>query len=84
MIMDAQPVALAKASQTPEGLAMLNICASIAGGMIAATGKPWSLGDADRLLADVYHALFPCHGDGVFMAWKNDRDALTRKRDAMP
>ena len=48
--------------------------ASLAGGIIAATGRPWSVTQAMGLLTDVSFAMHPMPGDGHYEAWKAKKD----------
>jgi hypothetical protein len=51
--------------------------ASLAGGMIAASGRPWSLKEALELLHHCDYAIFR-HSDGHAMAWAADPNRLER------
>ena len=53
--------------------------ASLAGGIIAASGRAWSLGQAMGLLTDVSFAMHPQPGDGHYEAWKTSRDERLNK-----
>jgi hypothetical protein len=48
--------------------------ASLAGGIIAASGRPWSVGQAMGLLTDVSFVMHPVPGDGHYEAWKAKKD----------
>jgi hypothetical protein len=48
--------------------------ASLAGGIIAASGRAWSLAEALSLLTDVGFAMHPVPGDGHYEAWKTRKD----------
>jgi hypothetical protein len=48
--------------------------ASLAGGIIAASGRPWSLAEAMSLLVDVGFAMHPAPGDGHYESWKTRKD----------
>lgn len=49
--------------------------AALAGGIISAAGRPFSIGEAIEIHQSAYHALFPQHGHGNFEAWNRNRDA---------
>lgn len=53
--------------------------ASLAGGMIAATNRAWSLKEAMELYAHVRFAIFPSPGHGNFEAWRADANRFDRK-----
>jgi hypothetical protein len=53
--------------------------ASLAGGIIAASGRPWSLSPAMGLLTDVNFAMHPVPGDGHYEAWKAKKDERLNK-----
>ena len=48
---------------------------SLAGGIIAASCRGWSVSDALSLLTDVNFTMHPVPGDGHYEAWKATRDA---------
>jgi hypothetical protein len=48
--------------------------ASLASGIIAASGRPWSVGQAMGLLTDVSFAMHPVPGEGHYEAWKAKKD----------
>ena len=48
--------------------------ASIAGGMIAAAGRPHSIAEALQLLADVHFSLWPKPGNTRYDEWKQSFD----------
>lgn len=48
--------------------------ASLAGGIISASGRPWSVGEAMGLLTDVSFAMHPLPGDGHYEAWKAKKE----------
>jgi hypothetical protein len=52
--------------------------ASLAGGMIAATGRPHSLEEALAVYNAAYFAMFPSEGNGRYEAWKAEEDRLTK------
>jgi len=52
---------------------------SLAGGMIAASCRGWSVSEAMNLLTDVNFAMHPTPGDGHYEAWKATRDARINK-----
>jgi hypothetical protein len=47
---------------------------SLAGGIIAASGKLWSVGQAMGLLTDVSFAMHPVPGEGHYEAWEARKD----------
>ena len=52
--------------------------ASLAGGIIAASGRAWSIEQALFLARDVQFAVYPHPGDEAYEAWKKDSlDRLT-------
>lgn len=53
--------------------------ASLAGGIIAASCRGWSVSEAMNLLTDVNFAMHPTPGDGHYEAWKATRDARISK-----
>jgi hypothetical protein len=53
--------------------------ASLAGGIIAASCRGWSVHEAIGLLTDVNFAMHPAPGDGHYEAWKAGRDARMNK-----
>jgi hypothetical protein len=46
--------------------------ASLAGGIIAASGRPHSLKEALEVLSDVHNAMFSAPGNGHYERWKAD------------
>jgi hypothetical protein len=48
--------------------------ASLAGGLIAATGRPHTLRQALHVYQDVYWALWPEHGHARYEAWAKDEN----------
>ncbi len=56
-----------------------NAAASLAGGIIAASCRGWSVSEAMRLVADVNFAMHPTPGDGHYETWKATRDARLSK-----
>lgn len=48
--------------------------ASIASGMIAASGRPHSIEEATELALSVFHAMFPDPSQGRFKAWQESVD----------
>ena len=52
--------------------------AALAGGMIAATGRPHSLEEALAVHTAAYHALFPNEGSARYERWKAEEDRLTK------
>jgi hypothetical protein len=53
-------------------------CASLAGGMIAASGRPWSLKEAMELMNHVHFTIFPSPAHGSYQSWQKDADRLVR------
>ena len=53
--------------------------AALAGGIIAASGRPWAVSEAMSLLTDTNFAMHPMPGDGHFEAWKANRDQRLNK-----
>lgn len=47
------------------------VAASIAGGMIAATGRPHSVEEAVKVFEDVLFHLYPVHGHSRYESWKH-------------
>lgn len=57
------------------------VAASLAGGIIAASGRPHSIADALALHQAVYFALYPEPNNGRYQAWAKDREEeLSRPR----
>jgi hypothetical protein len=56
-----------------------NAAAALAGGIIAASGRPWAVSEAMILLTDVNFAMHPIPGDGHYEAWKTSRDQRLNK-----
>ncbi|HEY7977574.1 MAG TPA: hypothetical protein VID67_05215 [Rhizomicrobium sp.] len=48
--------------------------ASLAGGIIAASGRPWSIEEALILARDVDFAIYPDPGHSAYEAWKKRAD----------
>lgn len=48
--------------------------ASIASGMIAASGRPHSIEEATDLALGVFHRMFPDPSQGSYLAWKESAD----------
>jgi hypothetical protein len=48
--------------------------ASLAGGIIAASGRPWSIEQALFLARDVAFAVYPHPGDAAYEEWKKTAD----------
>ncbi|RUV10401.1 MULTISPECIES: hypothetical protein [unclassified Mesorhizobium] len=48
--------------------------ASLAGGIIAASGRAWSMEEALAVYYDAYHSMFPQVGHGRHDIWKNTFD----------
>lgn len=53
--------------------------ASIAGGIIAARGKPITLEEALQIQSDVYFALYPQPGQGRYEKWAQNRAENLKK-----
>ncbi len=53
--------------------------AALAGGIIAASGRPWAVSEAMSLLTDINFAMHPMPGDGHYEAWKANRDQRLNK-----
>jgi hypothetical protein len=53
--------------------------AALAGGIIAASGRPWAVSEAMGLLTDINFAMHPMPGDGHYEAWKASRDQRLNK-----
>jgi hypothetical protein len=53
--------------------------AALAGGIIAATCRPWSVAEALSLYHDVNFAMHPAPGEGHYEAWKTTRDERLSK-----
>ena len=53
--------------------------ASLAGGIIAASGRPHTLKEALEVLSDVHNALFPVPGNGHYERWKSDEGRLDKR-----
>lgn len=53
--------------------------ASLAGGIIAASGRPHSVAEASEVVVDAYHRLFPDPNDAGYQEWlAKDRAAKVR------
>jgi hypothetical protein len=52
--------------------------ASLAGGIIAASGRPWSLKEAMALLEHVQFAMFPNPKNANYKAWQATADSFNR------
>jgi hypothetical protein len=63
----ATPLRLTNASQSAAA-------ASLAGGMIAASGRAYTLEEAISVYYDVHHAMFPAPGHGRYDMWKSKHD----------
>jgi hypothetical protein len=61
------------------GAARHGSAAALAGGIIAATCRPWSVAEALSLFTDVNFAMHPAPGEGHYEAWKATRDARLNK-----
>jgi hypothetical protein len=48
--------------------------AALAGGIIAASGRPWAVKEALSLDTDITFAMHPAPGDGHYQAWEVNRD----------
>ena len=48
--------------------------ASLAAGIIAASGRPWSIQQALDLKTDIYFAMYPSPNSGAFTAWAKTRE----------
>jgi hypothetical protein len=46
--------------------------AALAGGLIAASGRPHTLEEALTVLSEVHHGMFPAPGSGRFDKWASD------------
>jgi hypothetical protein len=55
--------------------------ASLAGGIISASGRPYSLADAMEVYSDCYHALHPDPGNGRYKAFKEDPQRMSKLRE---
>jgi hypothetical protein len=53
--------------------------AALAGGIIAASGRPWAVNEAMSLLTDVSFAMHPAPGDSYYESWKPTRDERLKK-----
>lgn len=53
--------------------------AALAGGIIAASGRPWAISEAMSLLTDISFAMHPVPGDGHYEAWKAGREERLNK-----
>lgn len=51
--------------------------ASLAGGIIAASGRPHTLAEAMKVLAEVHYAMFPSQENPGYQEWMKDPDRLT-------
>ena len=49
------------------------------GGIIAASGRPWTVGEAMSPLADVNFAMHPAPDDSHYESWKPTRDERLKK-----
>jgi hypothetical protein len=58
--------------------------ASLAGGIIAASRRPWSLSQAMGLLTDVNFAMHSVPEDGHYEAWKAKKDERLNKVHSWP
>ncbi|MBN9219238.1 MAG: hypothetical protein J0I79_14900 [Mesorhizobium sp.] len=45
--------------------------ASLAGGIIAASGRPWTMEEAISVYHDAFFSMFPQPGHGRYDMWKN-------------
>lgn len=52
--------------------------AALAGGIIAASGRPHSVREALELQRSVFYALFPHGGHGRYEQWAKDPDNLNK------
>lgn len=48
-----------------------SVAASLAGGIIAASGKPHSVEEALSVFNDVYWTMYPQPNNGRFVTWQN-------------
>lgn len=55
------------------------VAATLASGIIAASGKPHSIQQAMDIVRDIQFALYPAHGSGAYMAWEANRDDRLNK-----
>jgi len=53
--------------------------AALAGGIIAASGRPWTISEAMNLLTDINFAMHPAPGDSHYESWKPTRDERLKK-----
>ena len=53
--------------------------AAIAGGIIAASGRPWAISEAMSLLTDINFVMYPASGEGHYEAWKTSKEERLNK-----
>ena len=53
--------------------------ASVAGGLIAASGRPHSLKEAMEVMSDVFMAMYPEPGNGRYQAWQAQEDRFDKR-----
>jgi len=52
---------------------------ALAGGIMAAAGRPYSIREAMDLMFSCQHALFPKHGNGSYQQWAATKDEALDK-----
>lgn len=52
------------------------VAASLAGSIIAASGRPHSIKEALEVVNNVHHAMYPNAGSGRYQAWAEKKDEI--------
>jgi len=55
------------------------VAATLASGIIAASGRPHSIQEALNIVRDIQFALYPAHGQGRYIEWEKTKDQRLNK-----